>query len=559
MEYSSRTRRSSPEFSSSRASTASRGYGSGLSSGYETGPLHSPVSKKYSSHISKEMNGFTETRRSGRPEGRGSTYGSKKEETNYPSISSPYRCSGSPTFHDIKSPASPAFSSSRRYRSVDRDFDQHDHLDRTRSSSSPTNSSVWLSKKMKEVSQNGFKESDQKHGDKQRSYSPLSNSRYERSKSDLEPQSTRRLHSFDSPSDSVNSRRETPHYICADRDLLSPRDSIISRNSDFRSRASPSKDYKSMNEFSNTNLRSPDMYPQTSPSHLTNSDSSKFLTELYQQRDRSNSFHDLREPSSVLKDIPKSRFRHKTLAYGVSGHDLERARSGHTTQGSNARSGHTRQGSDVRSGHTRQGSDEEDMQKILRELEDTGFFNKNHFSSSAHISSCLPHISNTTQQPSFSSVNSSINFYPPATSPNYQSPKKSSKQSNKTPNISPQNFIHLMSTPNSMPNSYSKVSTPTSFSYQHHIQQGPPTTLPLPHTISSSSLPPYSHPIQPNPIHINRSKDISSVQDDALIVLKKHDLDALLAEQRQKEYIVRIRKLRYSIIGECILLVKSLM
>jgi len=27
------------------------------------------------------------------------------------------------------------------------------------------------------------------------------------------------------------------------------------------------------------------------------------------------------------------------------------------------------------------------------------------------------------------------------------------------------------------------------------------------------------------------------VQDDALIVLKKHDLDALLAEQRQKEYI----------------------
>ena len=49
------------------------------------------------------------------------------------------------------------------------------------------------------------------------------------------------------------------------------------------------------------------------------------------------------------------------------------------------------------------------------------------------------------------------------------------------------------------------------------------------------------------------------MQDDALIVLKKHDLDALLAEQRQKEYIVRIRKLRYSIIGKCILLVKSLM
>ena len=137
--------------------------------------------------------------------------------------------------------------------------------------------------------------------------------------------------------------------MCGDRDLLSPRDSVISRNSgilssDFRSKTSPSKDYKSLTEFSSSNLRSPDLYHPTS---------SKLFNDIYQPRDRSNSFHDLREPSSVLRDLPKSRIRHKTLAYGVSGQDLERARYDPTRK-----------------------DEDEDMKRILRELEDTGFFSK---------------------------------------------------------------------------------------------------------------------------------------------------------------------------------------
>ena len=359
MEFNARTRRSSPEFSSSRASTVSRGYGSGLSSGYETGTLHSPVGKKYSSHVAKETNGFTETTRTSKSEGINSGYRLNKDEKNYISSSPIYQSNGSPTFRNLKSPTSPSLDSPRRYRSIDRDFDQHHHLDRSRSSSSPT-STVWLSKKMKDAALNGFRESEDKLCDKQRPYSPMSNSRYERSKSDLEPLSSRRLHSLDSPSDSINyhiSRRETSHY-CAERDLLSPRDSVISRNSgivssEFRSRTSPSKDYKSLNEFSSSNLKSPDLYPLTSTRDQIKSDSSKMFNDIYLQRDRANSFHDLREPSMVLKDLPKSRVRHKTLAYGVSGQDLERARFGSTGQGS-----------------------DEDMKKILRELEDTGFFSK---------------------------------------------------------------------------------------------------------------------------------------------------------------------------------------
>ena len=384
MEFNSRPRRSSPEFTSSRASTVSRGYGSGLSSGYETGALHSPSSKKYSNLVSKEMNGFNETRRSARSEGIKSNYGGNKDEKSYTPGSSSYRCAtsptfrstasptfrstvsptfrstASPTFRSIKSPTSPSITSSRRYGSVDRDFDQHHQSDRNRSSPSPT-STVWLSKKMRESALNGFADSNHTSGDKQQPYSPLSSARYERSKSDLEPSTSRRLRSTDSPTDSINygiSRRETSQYICADRDLLSPRDSVISRNSgippsDFRSKTSPSKEYKSMNEFSSSNLKSPDLYHQTSTRDQICSDSSKLFNDIYQPRDRSNSFHDLREPSTVLRDIPKSRVRHRTLAYGVSGHDLERARFDPSAKGS-----------------------DEDMKRILRELEDTGYFSK---------------------------------------------------------------------------------------------------------------------------------------------------------------------------------------
>ena len=146
--------------------------------------------------------------------------------------------------------------------------------------------------------------------------------------------------------------------MCGDRDFLSPRDSVISRNSgilssDFRSKTSPSKDYKSLTEFSSSNLRSPDLYHPTSTRDQIDCDSSKLFNDIYQPRDRSNSFHDLREPSSVLRDLPKSRIRHKTLAYGVSGQDLERARYDPTRK-----------------------DEDEDMKRILRELEDTGFFSK---------------------------------------------------------------------------------------------------------------------------------------------------------------------------------------
>ena len=283
-----------------------------------------------------------------------------KDKKSYITGSSLYRSSGSPTFRNIKSPTSPSIWSSRQYGSVDRDFDQHHNVDRNRSSPSPT-STVWLSKKMKEAAINGFAESNHTSGDKQQPYSPLSNARYERSKSDLEPPSSRRLHSLDSPTDSINyliSRRETSQYMCGDRDLLSPRDSLISRNSgilssDFRSKTSPSKDYKSLTEFSSSNLRSPDLYHPTSTRDQIDCDSSKLFNDIYQPRDRSNSFHDLREPSSVLRDLPKSRIRHKTLAYGVSGQELERARYDPTRK-----------------------DEDEDMKRILRELEDTGFFSK---------------------------------------------------------------------------------------------------------------------------------------------------------------------------------------
>ena len=359
MEFNSRLRRSSPEFSSSRAS--SRGYGSGLSSGYETAGLHSPASKKYSSLAGKEMNGYQETRRPGRSDGIKSGYEITKEDKSFSTKSSQYRANTSPTFRNIKSPTSPSLSSSRRYGSVDRDFDQHHNSDRNRSAPSPT-TTVWLSKKMKEAAMNGFAGgSPLSAGEKQRSYSPSATTRYERSKSDLEPSQSRRLNSLESPTESINfiiSRRETPQYMVGDRELLSPRESVISRSSgrhpsDYRSKTSPAKEYKYLNEFSSSNLKSPDIFLPSLPRESDCSDPSKFYNDVYQSRDRSNSFHDLREPSSVLRDLPKSRVRHKTLAYGVSGVDLERAKLSTTKKGS-----------------------DEDMKSILRELEDTGYFSK---------------------------------------------------------------------------------------------------------------------------------------------------------------------------------------
>ena len=53
--------------------------------------------------------------------------------------------------------------------------------------------------------------------------------------------------------------------------------------------------------------------------------------------------------------------------------------------------------------------------------------------------------------------------------------------------------------------------------------------------MSHSLLPPHGLPIPPPPIHLNRGQDITYyIQDEAPIVLKIHDLDALLAEHQQK-------------------------
>jgi len=459
------------------------------------------------------MNGYPETRRSGRSDGIKPSYEITKEDKSFSATSSQYRATASPTFRNVKSPTSPALSSSRRYGSVDRDFDQHHNSDRNRSAPSPT-TTVWLSKKMKEAAMNGFAGgSPLSGGDKQRSYSPPTTTRYERSKSDLEPSHNRRLNSLESPTESINfiiSRRETPQYMVPDRELLSPRESVISRSSgrhpsDYRSKTSPSKDYKSLNEFSTSNLKSPDLFHPSLTRERDCSDPSKFYTDIYQSRDRSNSFHDLREPSSVLRDLPKSRVRHKTLAYGVSGQDLERAKLGTTDKGS-----------------------DEDMKTILRELEDTGYFSKNNFSSMANETSSS-HLHNLNTKKSIPSGTSSP-FFPPSPSPCPLHPKYAQQVSVEAP-LSPQTIFNLMNVQNCVA---SKPPSPHPYSFNQSSQPGPPTTLPLPRTLSHTSLPPH-----PLPLPAVRGPDISSIQDEALIVLKKHDLDSLLAEQKQKEYLAQ--------------------
>ena len=85
----------------------------------------------------------------------------------------------------------------------------------------------------------------------------------------------------------------------------------------------------------------------------------------YKPSSYSNGFHGCDQPSLVSP--PKSRLRHKTLAYGVSKDDLNSAKSVVYNQGSN-----------------------EDMKKVLLELDNTGYFSE----VSKYVNSCLVKASN---------------------------------------------------------------------------------------------------------------------------------------------------------------------
>ena len=121
-------------------------------------------------------------------------------------------------------------------------------------------------------------------------------------------------------------------------------------------------------------------------------------------------------------------------------------------------------------------------------------------------------------------------FLPPSPSPCPLHPKYAQQVSVEAP-LSPQTIYNLMN----VQTSASKPSSPHPYSFNQSSHPGPPTTLPLPRTLSHASLPPH-----PLPLPAVRGPDISTIQDEALIVLKKQDLDSLLAEQKQKEYLVRV-------------------
>ena len=175
-----------------------------------------------------------------------------------------------------------------------------------------------------------------------------------------------------SPSDSFIDRM----IISAQRDLSSPLDvplnlsrnsSIISLN--IKQKQSPFNDYQSLphrsieNELRNleskylesrkdsplkdfktgkTNLDSKVGYLESSP--LKNIQYEKTLQSVT-SRDRANSFHDIREESQSRSDS-KHRIRHSTLPYGVGAEVVRAAKF------------------------------DQDMKSILKDLENTGFFSQ---------------------------------------------------------------------------------------------------------------------------------------------------------------------------------------
>ena len=336
MESRTGARRSSPEFASSRTSNVSRG----MSSGYETGAIYS-----YSSLGTKESQELPTMSRVGSSEGTNYPFGLRKEGRGYMTESE-------------LTTRSPTPGSSRRFESVKREIDQDSIFTRNRSASP-----VWLSKKMKEIALKESEDKSNPSGDKLPPYSPLFTAKAGRSKSDLDPSSSRRLTGLGSPTESMNYMKDPLYFLCTDGDL-SPVGSSISRNSgllseDIRVRDSPLRHYKFASESFNTNMKSPDFCQETPKKEALKSDYQNLRHEVYDSRDsrdtrdRSNSFHDLREPSTASRDLTKTRVRHKTLAYGVSGRDLDRAKFSQTRR-----------------------SSDEDMKNILRELEDTGYFSK---------------------------------------------------------------------------------------------------------------------------------------------------------------------------------------
>ena len=105
---------------------------------------------------------------------------------------------------------------------------------------------------------------------------------------------------------------------------------------------SPLKDYKAGRESFDPNPKV--CYLESSPlkSYIQCGKSQTSVTS----RDRANSFHDIREESQARLEASKPRLRHSTLPYGVAAGDVRAAKFDH------------------------------DMKSILKELETTGFFSQ---------------------------------------------------------------------------------------------------------------------------------------------------------------------------------------